>query len=195
VSTLDFKQYGGESSASFEQFRNLTNMNEQLRRVVGPQFLQNLMKNMPMQELEQIQNMDWSKIFGAQFGGDGSAAATGPSASSLPRIDIYQTRQEVVAVVEVPGLESANDVKINVTADSLTVSGSLEGRFSTFEKDRFLLNERFRGSFERTVSLPVRVRPQQARAIYRNGLLEVRMIKVGRSGNQKRGRSVPVSFD
>ena len=191
---MDFKQYGGESSGSFEQFRNLTNMNEQLRRVVGSQFLQNLMKNMPIQELEQIQNMDWSKVFGPQFGG-GSGGGSQTSSPSLPRIDIYQTRQEVVAVVEVPGLESANDVKINVTADSLTVSGSLEGRFSSFEKDRFFRDERFRGSFERTVSLPVRVRPQQARAIYRNGLLEVRMLKVGRSGNQKRGRSVPISFD
>lgn len=194
---MDFKQYGGDSSGGFEQFRNLTNMNEQLRRIVGPQFLQNLMKNMPMQELEQIQNMDWSKIFGAQFsGGSGGGSGTAESSAPLlPRIDIYQTRQEVVAVVEVPGLESANDVKINVTADSLTVSGSLEGRFSSFEKDRFFRDERFRGSFERTVPLPVRVRPQQARATYRNGLLEVRMLKVGRSGNQKRGRSVPITFD
>ena len=191
---MDFKQYGGETSGSFEQFRNLTNMNEQLRRVVGPQFMENILKNMPMQQLDQLQNMDWSKLFtGQSGGGDETSAPIAPL--SVPRIDIYQTRQEVVAVVEVPGLEKAADVKLNVTADTLTVSGSLGGRFASFDKDRFFRDERFRGSFERSVTLPARVRPQQARASYRNGLLEVRMLKVGSGNKQKRGRSVPVTFD
>jgi len=176
----------------FQIFRGMTNMNEQLRRMFGPQFLQNMMKQLPMQELNALQNMpEWAQMFGAETADAAVAGKTG----TLPRIDIYQTRQEVVAVVELPGLTSQNDVQIQVKAETLTVSGSLEGRFASFRKDRFFLDERFRGSFERTVSLPVRVRPQQARAQYKNGLLEIRIIKDTRKGTGKsNGHSVPIDF-
>jgi HSP20 family protein len=170
----------------FNSFRGMTDMNEQLRRMFGPQFLQNMMKQLPMQELSALKNLpEWSQLFGGE-------SVTG---GIHPRIDIYQTRQEVVAVAELPGLISEKDVQITVKPESLTISGSLEGRFSNFREDRFFLNERFRGSFERTVTLPVRVRPQQARALYKNGLLEIRIIKDVRKGTERSpGHSVPIHF-
>ncbi|MCX7568855.1 Hsp20/alpha crystallin family protein [Tumebacillus sp. DT12] len=176
----------------FQGFRGMTNMNEQLRRMFGPQFLQNMMKQLPMQELNALQNMpEWTHMFGTEATDVNTAKTKG----ALPRIDIYQTRQEVVAVVELPGLTSPQDVELQVKPETLTVSGSLEGRFASFRKDRFYLDERFRGSFERTVSLPVRVRPQQARAQYKNGLLEIRIIKDTRKGTGKSGgHAIPVDF-
>ncbi len=179
------------NGSQFEQMRNVGNMNESLRRMFGPQFLQNVMKQLPMTELNKLQSMpDWQGLFGGQ-GLHGTDVTQG---LMPPRIDIYQTRQEVVAVVEVPGLESANDVKVDVQPDQLTVSGNLAGRFGNFSQDRFHLNERFRGSFERSVSLPHRVRAQQTRAQYKNGLLEIRMIKDMRRGPKPRGHSVPITF-
>ncbi|ASS75420.1 hypothetical protein CIG75_10815 [Tumebacillus algifaecis] len=174
-----------------DQMRGLGNMNEGLRRMFGPQFLQNVMKQLPMAELNKLQAMpDWQGL----FGGQGLHGTDVMHDSQFPRIDIYQTRQEVVAIIEVPGLESANDVKVDVQPEELTVSGSLAGRFLNFAKDRFHLDERFRGSFERSVTLPHRVRQQQARAQYKNGLLEVRMIKDTRKGPKRRGHSVPITF-
>jgi HSP20 family protein len=152
----------------------------------GPQFFQNMMKQMPQDELKTYHNMDWEQMFGKQL--------FESKALEYPRIDIYETQQEVVAVVEVPGIESAQEVKLNIRPDSLTLSGSLTGRFKAIKEDRFYLNERFRGTFERTVSLPARVRPQQARAIYKNGLLEIRIVKAGGRPAQSKGRTVPISF-
>ncbi|TCP59105.1 HSP20 family molecular chaperone IbpA [Tumebacillus sp. BK434] len=180
-----------DNGNSFDQMRGLGNMNEGLRRMFGPQFLQNVMKQLPMTELNKLQAMpDWQGM----FGGQGLHGTDVTSGGLFPRIDIYQTRQEVVAVIEVPGLESSGDVHVDVQPEQLSVSGSLVGRFSNFSKDRFHLDERFRGDFDRSVILPARVRPQQARAQYRNGLLEVRMIKDNRKGQKNKGHSVPINF-
>ncbi|MBL0387988.1 Hsp20/alpha crystallin family protein [Tumebacillus sp. ITR2] len=174
-------------------FRSLAGLNDQLRKMFGPQFFQNIMSQMPNNEMKTFHDMDWEQMFGKQLFDNKTTGV-------YPRIDIYETQQEVVAIVEVPGLEKAGDVNLNIKPDALTLSGSLAGRFSAIKDERFYLNERFRGSFERTVSLPARVRPQQARATYKNGLLEIRILKAGGKGPakkpqpQNKGRSVPISF-
>jgi HSP20 family molecular chaperone IbpA len=171
--------------------QHMANMSNQLRKTFGPQFLKNIMNQLPVNELQTLQNNpDWGQWFGGQlFGGDAPA----PN-GDRPYIDIYQTRNEVVAVVEVPGLESSNDVNVNIKSDSLTVSGNMAGRFGSFAQDRFSQSERFRGDFNRTVSLPVRVRPTQARATYRNGLLEIRITKDQRQTAGGKSFSVPITF-
>jgi HSP20 family molecular chaperone IbpA len=178
----------------FEHLRDLTNMNEKMRQSFGPQFLQNIIKQMPTEELNMLKNRlpNWELLFGVDPS-KGTATAT-PSQSQHPFIDIYQTRQEVVAVVEVPGLASANEVRVNVTPTTLTVTGSLEGRFAMFKEERFDLNERFRGPFERTVDLPHRIKTTQTRARYHNGLLEIRMLKDSRKTKASTGRHIPISF-
>ncbi|KEO80947.1 Hsp20/alpha crystallin family protein [Tumebacillus flagellatus] len=171
-------------------FRSLAGLNDQLRKMFGPQFFQNIMKQMPQNELKTFHDMDWEQMFGKQLFAENKTAV-------YPRIDMYETQQEVVAVVEAPGLEKAADVKLSINPDSLTLSGSLAGRFASIKEERFYLNERFRGSFERTVSLPARVRPQGARASYKNGLLEIRILKVpGKKTTPAKntGRNVPISF-
>ncbi|HEU4963958.1 MAG TPA: Hsp20/alpha crystallin family protein [Bacilli bacterium] len=186
----------GDAGGKGNPFANLGNMNEQLRRMFGPQFLQNIMKQMPMQELNKLQNMpDWQQMFGGEGGMHGADPFTGTrTGDGYPAVDIYQTRQEVVAVAEVPGLQAPNDVEIKVTADTLTMRGSASGRFAQFRDDRWDRNERYRGDFERSISLPVRVKPNQVRAAYKNGLLEIRMTKDPRNGPTRRGQSVPVIF-
>jgi HSP20 family protein len=169
--------------------QHMANMSNQLRKSFGPQFLKNIMNQLPVNELQGLQdNPDWGQWFGGQlFGGEGASG-------DHPRIDIYQTRNEVVVVVEVPGLESSNDVNVNIKSDTLTLSGNMAGRYGSIAEDRFSQSERFRGDFNRTVSLPVRVRPQQARATYRNGLLEIRITKDQRQTAGGKSFSVPITF-
>lgn len=167
-------------------FKSLAGLNDQLRQMFGPQFFQNMMNQMPQDELKTYHNMDWEQMFNKQL--------FEKKALEHPRIDIYETQQEVVVIVEVPGIESAQAVKLNIKSESLTLSGSLSGRFKSIKDERFYLNERFRGTFERTVSLPARVRPQQARATYKNGLLEIRILKTNGRPPQSKGRAVPINF-
>lgn len=177
----------GNSGNPLDGFRTLAGMNDQLRKMFGPQFFQNIMKQVPQNEFNSLHNMDWEQMFGKQPFEAGKGL-------DHPRIDIYETQQEVVAIVEVPGIESAEEVKLSIKPDTLSLSGSLKGRFGAIKEDRFYMNERFRGAFERTVSLPARVRPQHARASYKNGLLEIRILKSNTKGPQSKGRTVPISF-
>ncbi|MCL6560542.1 MAG: Hsp20/alpha crystallin family protein [Firmicutes bacterium] len=93
-----------------------------------------------------------------------------------PRIDLYQTDQEVVATAELPGIESKDDIEISLTPDSLSLRGELK-RTQDIKEEHFFHTERYYGSFSRTLPLPAEVKPEEARASYQNGVLEIRMPK------------------
>jgi len=169
----------------FDQIRNIAQLNEQMRKMFSGDYMQNLVKQIPMSELHPMQSFELENMLGGK--------TFGAASFEYPRVDLYQTRHEVVAVFEVPGLESAADVRLTVKPETITIAGDIERQVAV-EKDRLHLSERFSGSFSRTVTLPARVRPSQTRARCRNGLLEVRMNKEGRPGGRRRGADVPIMF-
>lgn len=93
-----------------------------------------------------------------------------------PRMDVYQTENEVVATAELPGIESKDDIEVRVDSDRLTIRGEVK-RSQEHKEENSIYNERYYGTFTRVVQLPARVRPDQARAAYSNGVLEIRMAK------------------
>jgi HSP20 family protein len=93
-----------------------------------------------------------------------------------PRMDVYQTDKEVIATAEIPGIESKEDLDVRVHDDKLTIKGEIK-RSEERKDDDFIHNERYFGTFTRVVQLPTKVKADQASAIYRNGVLEVRMLK------------------
>jgi len=105
-----------------------------------------------------------------------------------PRVDIYQTEGEVVVVAEIPGLESKEDLDVRVTEDAVTIRGEIK-RSSEMRDEDYHHSERFYGAFARTFTLPAAVKAEEARASYRNGILEIRIPKAGR------GRSIKVDIN
>jgi len=99
-----------------------------------------------------------------------------PVESFGPRIDLYQTEDEVVGEAELPGIESKDDIEITVTPNSLTIKGELK-RGRDLREENFFHSERYYGSFCRTLPLPAEVKPEEAKASYQNGILEIRMPK------------------
>lgn len=100
-----------------------------------------------------------------------------------PRVDIYQTENEVVATAELPGIDAKDDIDVRVDADRLTIRGEIK-RSQDHREENSFYTERYFGSFTRVIPLPARVRPDQARASYTNGVLEVRMAKSDPGDNQ-----------
>lgn len=96
--------------------------------------------------------------------------------TSGPRIDVYQTDTEVVATAELPGVESKEDIDVLLTDDSLTIKGEFK-RGQEQKEENFIHSERYYGVFNRTIPLPAEVKPDQARASYNNGLLEIHIPK------------------
>jgi len=101
---------------------------------------------------------------------------TGREASHWqPSVDVFETESDVVVRAELPGIDP-KDVDIRVTEDSLSIKGESK-REETSQREGYFYTERQYGSFYRSVPFPVEVRPHQARAVYRDGLLEVRVPK------------------
>ncbi|HHW42384.1 MAG TPA: Hsp20/alpha crystallin family protein [Desulfotomaculum sp.] len=93
-----------------------------------------------------------------------------------PRMDIYQTDQEVVATAELPGVVSKDDVEVTLTDNTLSIKGEFK-RNEEQREENFFHSERYFGTFSRTLPLPAEVKPDQARATFKNGVLEIRMPK------------------
>jgi HSP20 family protein len=95
--------------------------------------------------------------------------------SILPAIDLYQTADDVVVKAALPGLK-ADDVRISVTADMLTLSG--EFKQETEQKETtYHIREHHYGSFERAVTLPTVVQTDKAKADFENGILTITLPK------------------
>lgn len=105
-----------------------------------------------------------------------------------PRMDVYQTENEVVATAELPGLESNDDIEVRVENDRVSLRGELK-RSQEHKEENTIYSERYYGTFTRSIQLPARVKADQAKASYKNGVLEIRMAKSDPGGQ---GHRIPV---
>jgi len=92
-----------------------------------------------------------------------------------PFVDVVETDKEVVATAEMPGLEK-EDIKINITEDRLEISAETKHEEEKKEKG-YIYKERRAGSFYRAIPLPSPIDPDNAKASYNNGVLEIKMPK------------------
>lgn len=98
-------------------------------------------------------------------------------------VDLKETEQEFVVETTLPGVKQ-EDVNITILGDRLSISA--EVRESDEHKDaRWLIRERRYGSFERTVSLPARVRADDASAEFEDGVLTIKLPKAEPSRPQE----------
>jgi HSP20 family protein len=98
------------------------------------------------------------------------------SCDFMPRVNIRDTKDNVIMTFELPGMEK-KDIKVTVKDDVLTVSG--ERRFQREEKENgWVRNEIASGSFSRSFTLPDTVNTDKISADYKNGLLEIKLPKL-----------------
>jgi HSP20 family protein len=90
-----------------------------------------------------------------------------------PLMNVGATDEEVLITAEVPGIDPEK-LDISIVGDTLTLSG--ERAAETFGKEaKFLRQERFSGTFLRTLQLPFRVDAEKVEAKYHNGILEMKV--------------------
>ncbi len=93
-----------------------------------------------------------------------------------PAADIYETDDEFVVEVEVPGFEE-KELAIEVTDHTLSVKGEHEETMEKKEKT-FRLHERLEKTFERQFALPETVDAEKLTATFEKGVLELHAPKV-----------------
>ncbi|MCW2714095.1 MAG: heat shock protein Hsp20 [Frankiales bacterium] len=116
------------------------------------------------------------------WGGSREAKATPPSsmAGFVPAVEVVREGADVVVRVELPGIDVAQDVAIEVDRGKLVISG--ERRDSRSEHSEGVLVRELRyGQFRREFALPPGVSPEQVEATYEGGILDVRVCSVVQS--------------
>jgi len=96
-------------------------------------------------------------------------------ALSAPVIDVFQTKDEVVATIELPGVKKEN-ISLKVSANALLLQMRQGHREEKHGTGHYEYSARFEGHSE-SVPLPARVDSTKAKATYKNGVLEVRVPK------------------
>lgn len=95
------------------------------------------------------------------------------SGNWLPETDISETDDEIVARVDLPGMEQ-KDIKVSMSGDMLTITGERKEQREE-KKKRYYSMERKQGMFERTMRIQAAVDPNKIHAEYNKGVLEVHM--------------------
>jgi HSP20 family protein len=92
-----------------------------------------------------------------------------------PAIDLYDEGNEIVVKAEMPGM-TKDDIQISFSDNVLTIRGEKKKEEEERGKDYYRA-ERVYGAFMRSVVLPAEVNPEKARAVFKNGVLEIRLPK------------------
>ncbi|HEY1583757.1 MAG TPA: Hsp20/alpha crystallin family protein [Chthoniobacterales bacterium] len=105
-----------------------------------------------------------------------------------PALDVYQNSDNIVAVVELPGMRK-EDIDISLHDGMLTIAG--ERQSSSSESDDAERTERFTGKFRRSVTLPTQVNASKVTASYKDGILTVTLPKA----EEAKPRKVEVTIE
>jgi HSP20 family protein len=91
----------------------------------------------------------------------------------LPDVEVLQRNNELVIRADLPGL-TKDDVKVEITENAITIHGERH-REHEEEKGGVYRSERSYGSFSRVIALPEGAISDEAKASYKDGVLEITM--------------------
>lgn len=88
-----------------------------------------------------------------------------------PAVDVFKTDEKLLMFIEAPGL-SSDDLEVTTTEDTLTIRGEFKYP-KVPDNATALMSERGYGTFSRTFKLPISIKPDEVKAAYKNGILEI----------------------
>ena len=120
-------------------------------------------------EMERL----FENFFARRMGSPRSGGLSPLFGSNMPALDLYDDNNELVAKVELPGLDK-DDIDISISDHTLTVKAEKKHE-EEIKQENYHRVERSRGAIRRTIDLPADVEPDQVKATCKNGVLEIRM--------------------
>jgi HSP20 family protein len=137
----------------------------------------------PFREAVTVHN-ELSRLMNGLFEGNGRSAQTW-----VPALDAWETDDDLVYAFDLPGVPQ-DKISVEVEDGTLTVSAE-RMRSEEVSQERYHRSERRFGSFARTVGLPQGVSEDRVKAVYKDGVLEVRVAKP----EQVKPKKIEIGFD
>lgn len=126
---------------------------------------------------------EMDRAFGRLFG----QAAGGGLSAWYPAVDVKEKDGQLQVHAELPGLKP-EDVKVEVNDNSLVVRGERKHEHEENEGGIYRSERRY-GQFYREIPLPEGANPEQAKAQFNNGVLEITLPVSERASNR---RQIPI---
>jgi HSP20 family protein len=130
-----------------------------------------LMRWEPLGELESMRRMI-DQMLGGTLAGRMNLPTLDLGRTFMPNVEVYTTGNEVVVKAELPGLDP-KDVNVEILEDQVLLTGELK-KEEEIKEDNYYRSERQFGHFERAIPLPNRVKDDQAKATFKDGVLTIR---------------------
>lgn len=99
--------------------------------------------------------------------------------AKFPRVDVIDRDDEVMVRAEVPGV-AKKDLDVSLTDHTVCIKGATR-REQKEEKGDYIRSEIMSGSFSRTLALPGTVDSTRAKAVFKDGVLEITLPKIEES--------------
>jgi HSP20 family protein len=127
-------------------------------------------------ELEEMRK-DMEQVFGSRsFDRRFPALRLMEQEPWMPFIDMFEKGNELVIRADLPGLDP-KDIRVTLENDVLTIEGERKYE-KEVKEENFYRREATFGKFLRRMGLQPGFKPEDMKATYRNGVLEVRLPKV-----------------
>ena len=92
-----------------------------------------------------------------------------------PRVDVIDREKEICVRAEMPGIKK-EDVSLSIQDDLLIIQAKI-GPEEREEKGTFYRREMVQGAYQRTLQLPTPVNAEEAKASFRDGVMELTVPK------------------
>jgi len=132
-----------------------------------------IMRWRPWGDLVSVED-EMNRLFGDFFGQLPARRAWAVERWS-PAVDISENNDKIHVDVEIPGMKK-EDIKVSLENNVLMLKGEKKQEREINEENCHRLERRY-GSFVRSFELPVRVKADQIKAAYKNGVLHVELPK------------------
>ena len=106
-----------------------------------------------------------------------------PFEGRTPKVNVIERDEDVLVKAELPGIDKS-DIDISVTDNTLSIKAFAKEETEK-EEGEFYRKEIVEGAFSRSILLPAEVDGDKARAICKDGLLEVTIPKVQKAKRRK----------
>lgn len=131
-----------------------------------------------MQRMQEEMNRMFRFFLSPYQLGPGRALQEAESAEMPYRkavVDVQVTDRDVIVTAELPGMNK-EDIELNVTSERLEIKAQTRKETSE-EKEGYAAHGRMYAGFYQSVPLPAAVKSEEAKATFKNGVLEVTLPK------------------
>jgi HSP20 family protein len=116
---------------------------------------------------------------------------SGGHGAFFPSVDVKESDAEVTIQAELPGVDE-KDISVTVTKDAVTIKGEKKEEKEEKEKNYYFM-ERSYGSFHRVIPLGEEAESDNAKASFKNGVLNITIPKSRKAKTE--GIKVPIQAE